>query len=131
MKKITKFNVVISLISFIFSIFTLIIIKNNFYELNYKSFLIGYIVGIITCLLYNINSGKNNSYFDSFNDNLIASVFTSSLIYNLIYYSITKSLGLTYNLIEIPIIYLLLLVGVVSIVTLLKYKNLLNKLRRK
>ena len=131
MKKITKFNVVISLISFIFSIFTLIIIKNNFYELNYKSFLIGYIVGIITCLLYNINSGKNNSYFDSFNDNLIASVFTSSLIYNLIYYSITKSLGLTYNLLEIPIIYLLLLVGVVSVVTLLKYKNLLNKLRRK
>ena len=131
MKKITKFNVVISLIAFIFSIFTFIVIKNNFYELNYKSFVIGYIVGIITCLLYNINNGKNNSYFDSFNDNLIASVFTSSLIYDLVYYSITKDLGVTYNLLEIPIIFLLLLVGYVSLVTLLKYKNLLNKLRRK
>ena len=108
-----------------------IVIKNNFYELNYKSFVIGYIVGIITCLLYNINNGKNNSYFDSFNDNLIASVFTSSLIYDLAYYSITKDLGVTYNLLEIPIIFLLLLVGYVSLVTLLKYKNLLNKLRRK
>lgn len=131
MKKITKFNVVIAMISLIFSIFTLFVIKNNFYELNYKSFVIGYIVGIITCLLYNINNGKNNSYSDSFNDNLIATVFTSSLIYNLVYYSITKDLGITYSLLEIPIIYFLLLVGYVSVVTLLKYKNLLNNLRRK
>lgn len=131
MKKITKFNIVISVISFAFSIFSLFIIQNNFYELNYKSFVISYIVGIITCLLYNINNGKNNSFLDSFNDNLVASIFTSSLIYNLVYYSITNNLSFTYNILEIPIIFFILLVGYVSIVTLLKYKNLLNKLRRK
>ena len=131
MKKITKFNVVISIISFVFSILALNVIKNNFYELNYKSFIIGYIVGILTCLLYNINNGKNNSYFDSFNDNLVASIFTSSLMYNLIYYSITKDISLVYSLLEIPIIYFLLLVGYASLISLLKYKNLLNKLRRK
>ncbi len=130
MRKIKPYNYFIILIFLIISILSIIVIKNNFYELNFISFVFASITGVISTIIYNINTGKHSALIDTFNDNLTSCVFNATLVYDLIYMSITNELKLTYGFIEIPIIFILIFMGFVSVISLLKYKNLMKRLKR-
>lgn len=111
------------------SISSFIILINNFYDMNLKAFLIALGVGIISAIIYNINTGKSSSVIDTFNDNLLTTIFNTSLTYDLVYSSITNDLNFVYCVLEIPIIFILVLIGYVMLVSFLKYVNLQRKLR--
>ena len=129
MKDVKTWNIILMIILLIISDLSIIVISFNFYDLNFKSFIIALITGIISMLIYNINKGKSSSLIDTFNDNLISCIFNSTLIYNLIYASITNDLRISYNFIEIPIIFILIFIGFVMFISYLKYNNLKRKLR--
>lgn len=129
MKQVKPFNYVIIGLLLLISIFSTAVLINNFYEINFVSFMYASITGIISMIIYNINTGKHGALIDTFNDNLLSTVFNSSLVYNLIYMSITKELKFTYGFIEMPIIFILIFIGFVALVSLLKYKNLMIRLR--
>ena len=128
MKKITWFNYVILIALCAISIFSLIIIIKNFYELNLISFIVAFLVGIVSNIIYNIENGRHTKLIDTFNDNLCNCIFRTSLVYDLIYSWITNELSFTYNFIEIPIIFTLLFIGFVMLISMLKYQNLYKKL---
>lgn len=130
MKKIKLWNIILTILLLALSVLSSIILYNNFYELNGKSFVFGLITGIVSLLIYNINTGKNKSLTDVFNDNLLSTVFNASLVYDLVYISITKELSITYGFLEVPMIFLFLLIGYVMLFSLLKYANFIKKLRR-
>lgn len=129
MKKIKPYNYVILVILLIISIFSFIVIANNLYELNIKSFVFGCATGVLSILIHNVSSGKHNSLIDTFNDNLLSTIFNSTLVYDLVYMSITNELKFTYGFVEIPIIFILIFVGFVMLISLFKYKYLLKKSR--
>ncbi len=129
MRKVKLYNYIIIGILTIISIFSIIIILNNFYEINFISFVFAIITGVVSTFIYNIKTGKHNSLMDTFNDNLLSCVFNTSLVYNLVYMSITSELKFVYGFIEMPIIFTLIFMGLVGIISLLKYKNLILKLR--
>lgn len=131
MKKIKPYNYFVIGIFLIISILSIIVIAKNFYEINLTSFIIAVITGTISTLIYNIKTGKHNSLMDTFNDSLLLCVFNSSLVYDLVYMSITDELKFTYGFIEMPIIFILIFMGFVGVISLLKYKNLIIKLRGK
>ena len=129
-KKIKIHNYYTTLILLIISILSLIVILKNNSELNMTSFVISCIVGIISTLIYNINSGKKNSYVDTFNDSLLSTIFNTTLVYDLLYSSITGNLRLTYGFIQMPLTFILIFIGFVSLISLLKYNNLIKKVRK-
>lgn len=129
MKPVVSFNYFMISILIIISIFSIIIIIKNFYEINFISFILAIITGIISTLTYDIYSGRHNSLVDVFNNNLLSTIFNTSLIYNLIYDSIFNKLSFTYGFIQMPIIFILIFIGFVALISLLKYKNLIKKLR--
>lgn len=129
MKKIKPYNYVILMVFLLISIFSIIVIANNFYELNLKSFIFGCATGILSILIHNVSSGKHNSLIDTFNDNLSSTIFNSTLVYDLVYMSITSELKFTYGFIEIPIIFIFIFIGFVMLISLFKYKHLLQKTR--
>ncbi len=129
MKNIKPYNYIIIGMLVVISILSIIVILNNFYEINFISFVFASITGVISTLIYNIKTGKHKSLIDTFNDNLLSCIFNASLVYNLVYMSITNELKFTYGFIEMPIIFILIFMGLVGIISLLKYKNLMIKLR--
>lgn len=129
-KQIKSNSYLLPVIFIVISTLSAIIIFKNLQDLEIKSFMIAIIIGIISTLIYNIKDGKHNTYIDTINDSMILTVFTSSLVYDLVYYSVTNTLKFTYAFIKIPIIFGLLFIGFVSVISLLKYKNLFNKLRK-
>ncbi len=129
MKEVKKVNYIIMILLLTISVLSFIVLIKNVYEVNLTSFVLGIITGFISMLTYNINTGKSNSLSDTFGDNLLSVVFNSSLMYNLVYFSITKSMSFTYAIIEIPIIFTLILIGFVMLVSIIKYNYFLKKLR--
>ncbi len=129
MKKVTKVNVLSLIITLFISIFSIIILVNNFYEMNLTAFISSIIVGVVSMLVYNVNTGKHASLTDTFNDNLLSTVFNATLVYDLIYFKFTNGLSITYGFLQIPITLTLVFVGFVMLISLLKYENLLKKLR--
>ncbi len=129
MKQVTKMDYLLLMILLIISVFTSIVLINNFYEMNIQSFVLAVGVGIISILIYNINNGKAGSLIDTFNDNLLSCVFNMTLIYDLAYSYLTNGLNFTYNFIEMPIIFALIIMGYVMLMSLLKYKYLFKRLR--
>ena len=129
MKKVKPASYFIIAVLLVISILSIIVIANNFYELNFVSFIVSSLAGIISMLIYNIKTGKHSSLLDTFNDNLLLTIFNSTLVYDLIYTSITNELKFTYGFIEIPLIFVLMFMGFTGLISLLKYKNLMNKLR--
>ena len=130
MKKIKTSDIIISIILLIVSIFSLSIIINNFYELNIYSFIFGLIVGVLSILFYNIDTGKHNCLSDTFIDNIIGTIFNSSLIYILIYDTRVSDISFVYGFMQIPITFCLIFVGFSYFISLLKYNNLFKKLRK-
>lgn len=129
MKKVSKFNIFALVITLIISIFSIIVLVNNFQEINFWAFIISIIVGIISMFIYNINTGKHAKFTDTFNDNLISTIFNSTMVYDLIYFKITGGLVLSYGFLKIPIILIFVLIGFVMLVSLIKYEHLVKKLR--
>ncbi len=130
MNDIKKWNIVLLIILLVISVLSSIVIAFNFYDLNLKSFIIALIIGIISMCIYNINKGKSTDLLDTFNDNLISTIFNATLTYNLAYSSITKDIKLIYNFIEIPIIFTFILIGFVMLISFLKYNNYKKRLRK-
>lgn len=130
MKKVKPFNYFVMILMLFISISSSIIISNNFYELDYTSFIISIIVGFITMLIYNIDTGKHSTISDTFSDNLLNTIFNATLAYNLIYSKINGTSSLLYGFFQIPIILLLVLIGFVKFISILKYVNLFKKLRK-
>lgn len=129
MKKVGKMNVLSLIVTLFISVFSIIILIRNFYEMNLIAFVISIIVGFISMFIYNINTGKHFNFTDTFNDNLLSTIFNSTLVYDLIYYKVTKGLSITYGFLQIPITLTLTLMGFVMLTSLMKYKYLLKKLR--
>lgn len=129
MKDVKKSNYIITIILLLISFLSFVVLINNFYEVNFISFVLAIITGFISMFIYNINTGKHNSLSDTFGDNLLSTVFNASLMYDLVYFYVTKSISFTYAIIEIPIIFILILIGFVMLASLLKYNYLLKKLR--
>lgn len=129
-KKITLFNIVLTVIFLIISTFSFMGLVNNFYEINKVSFIVAVIVGILSAFLYSIYNVKFKSFFDVSNDNLLLCVSKATLTYNLIYSSITNELKLTYGFIQIPLTFLIILIGYVMTITLFKYRNFLKGINR-
>lgn len=130
MKKITIFNVVFTILLLIISVSSMVVLINNFYEINYMSFVIACVIGVISTLIYNINNGKHRTLMDTFNDNLLSCIFSATLIYDLVYSSITSELKVTYGFVQMPLIFLLIFIGFVMLTSLFKYDHFLKKLRR-
>lgn len=130
MKKITLFNIISTIILLIISIFGIVSLINNFYEINYVSFVIACIIGSISILIYNINNGRHKSLSDTFNDNLLSCVFNATIVYDLIYSSITNELKLSYGFIQMPLIFAIIFIGFAMLISLFKYNYFLKKLRR-
>ena len=129
MKDVKKSNYIITIILLLISVLSFVVLINNFYEVNFISSVLAIITGFISMFIYNINTGKHNSLSDTFGDNLLSTVFNASLMYDLVYFYVTKSISFTYAIIEIPIIFILILIGFVMLASLLKYNYLLKKLR--
>ena len=130
MKKITSSNIIISIFLLIVSIFSLSVIINNFYDLNMYCFIAALIVGFLSILFYNIDTGKHNSLTDSFSDNIISTIFNSSLIYVLIYDTKVSDISFVYGFMQIPITFCLIFIGFAYFISLLKYNYLFRKLRK-
>lgn len=130
MKKITTSNIIISIFLLTLSIFSLSVVINNFYDLNIYAFVIALIVGFLSILFYNIDTGKHNSLSDSFSDNIIGTIFNSSLIYVLIYDTKVGNISFVYGFLQIPITFCLIFVGFTYFISLLKYNYLFKKLRK-
>lgn len=129
MKKIGKHNLIALLITLFISISSMVILINNFYEMNFTSFIFSVIVGFISMFIYNVNTGKHSNFTDTFNDNLLSTVFNSTMVYDLIYYKVTNGLSITYGFLQVPITFTLILMGFVMLISLIKYEYLLKKLR--
>ncbi len=129
-KQIKPHHCILMLVLLIISILSLIIILNNFSLINKTSFNIAIITGVISTLIYNINTGKHSSYTDTLNDSLILTIFNTTLVYDLVYSALVDTVSFTYGIIQMPIIFILIFIGFVSLISLLKYNNLINKLRR-
>ena len=129
-KKISIYNIILTIILLIVSVFCIINLAKNFYEVNYDSFVLAFIVGIISMLIYNIDSGKHKSFLDASFDNLLSCVFKTSLAYNLVYFELSNELKLTYGFIQMPLIFALILIGFVLLVTLFKYNYYLKRLTK-
>ncbi len=128
MKKVKKYNYFIILIFLLISILSIIILFKNFSEINTVSFVFATITGIVSALIYNINTGKHSTLVDTFNDNLLSCIFNATLVYDLIYSSINDNVNFLYGFIQMPIIFILTLIGIVAVISLLKYNYLVKKL---
>ncbi len=129
MKKIKPINIITLVITLLISIFSIIVLINNFYELNLTAFVISIIIGGLSIIIYNIDTGKHASINDTFSDNLLSTVFNATLVYDLVYYKITNGLPIMYGFVQMPIIFILVFIGFVMLISLLKYRYLLKKLR--
>lgn len=130
MKKVSLFNIIMVIISVVVSVLTAVVVATNFYDLNFQSFIMAVVTGVVSIIIYNINTGKHASVKDTVSDNLISCIFNATLVYDLVYAAITSELKLTYGLIQMPIIFSLIFVGPVGVVSLIKYKHLQKKLRQ-
>ncbi len=129
MKKISKKNLIALVISLFISIFSIIILINNFYNINLIAFIFSVIIGFVSMFIYNVNTGKHSNFKDTFNDNLLSTVFNSTLVYDLVYYKVIKGLPIAYGFVKIPIIITFILMGFVMLASLIKYNYLLKRLR--
>lgn len=129
MKDIKPINIVSLIITLLISITSSIVIFTNFFEVNTRALLISLLIGIITSLIYNVDTGKHKSLSEMFNDNLLSTIFNATVMYDLIYYKLTKELSIVYGFFQIPITLCLILIGYVMFISLLKYKHLLKSLR--
>lgn len=129
MKNVNYKCYILLLLLLFISISSLIIIIKNFNEVNYYSFIIALIIGIIKMFIYNIDSGKHGSIYETFSDNLISVVFVSSLVYDLIYSYISNDDTFTYLVFQMPISFLIIFSGFVMLISLLKYNHLLKKIK--
>lgn len=129
-KQIKAQDCVLMLILLIISILSFIIILNNSSLVNKTSFNIAVITGIISTLIYNTNTGKHSSYTDTLNDSLLLTIFNTTLVYNLVYSALVDTVSFNYGIIQMPIIFILIFIGFVALISLLKYNNLINKLRK-
>lgn len=129
MKKVNPYSYVIIAFVSLISLFSIIVLLYNFYEINLTSFICAVVVGNLSIFIYNINTGKHGALTDTINDNLISCVFNATLVYDLVYTSITNELNFTYGFIQMPITFVLIFMGLASVVSLLKYNNLMTKLR--
>lgn len=80
-------------------------------------------------LIYNVDTGKHASLSDTFNDNLLVTVFNSTIVYDLIYSKLNNGLSITYGFLQIPLTFILIFMGFVLLVSSIKYIYLLKKLR--
>lgn len=129
-KQIKPHHCVLMLVLLVISILSFIIILNNFSLVNKTSFNIAVITGIISTLIYNTNTGKHSSYTDTLNDSLLLTIFNTTLVYDLVYSALVETVSFTYGIIQMPIIFILIFIGFVALISLLKYNNLINKLRK-
>ena len=129
-KQINSNSYALTALFIIISILSSFIILKNENDIEHSSFVIAIVMGIISTLIYNIKDGKHSTYTDTIGDSMILTVFTASLLYNLICFSITGKLKFIDVFIKTPIIFGLIFIGFVSVVSLIKYKNLFNKLRK-
>ncbi len=129
-KQIKPHDCVLMIVLLTISILSLVIILNNFSLINKTSFNIAVITGIISTLIYNTNTGKHSSYTDTLNDSLLLTIFNTTLVYNLVYSASVDTVSFTYGIIQMPIIFILIFIGFVALISLLKYNNLINKLRK-
>ncbi len=129
MRKVKPYNYVVIAFIALISLLSIIVLLNNFYEINKNSFICAVITGTLSTFIYNIKAGKHSALIDTFNDNLLSCVFNSTIVYNLVYMSITNELNFTYGFIQMPLTFALIFMGLVAIVSLLKYNNLMVRLR--
>lgn len=128
MKSIDKKVYALMFFLLLFSIGGILVIRNNFNELNLISFLVACIVGVFKLIIYNIDTGKHASVYETFSDCLLSVVFSMSLSYDLIYTSISKSIGYKYLFIQMPLLFLIISIGFVMLISLIKYKNYYKKI---
>lgn len=128
MKKVKKFDIFILIFTLFISIGSFIIVINNFYELNKTAFIVAIVVGILSMLIYNIDTGKHSSLSETYYDNLLNTVFNATLAYDLVYAKITNGLQFTYGFLQIPLTLLLIFIGFVQIISFFKYVHLYKKL---
>lgn len=129
MKKVSNFSLTIIAIEIFVSVLSIIVLIRNFSNINKEAFIVAMIAGVISTLSYNIDTGRHNSIRETTSDNLFSSIFNASLVYDLIYLSYMSKLEFAYGFIEMPIIFILLFIGFTSVISLLKYNNLMKKLR--
>lgn len=129
MKSIRPINYIALIVTLIISIASILIIIRDFKEYNLISFVVALITGTISMHIYNIDTGKHGKVTDTFSDNLLSTVFNSTVIYNLLYSYYVGDISVAYGFLSMPIVFALIFMGFVMFVSILKYKYLLKKLR--
>ena len=129
-KELKKYNYIVSIVLIVIGILSFIVVIKNSSELYMTGFIVSLIMGVLSASIYNINTGKHKTLTDTFSDNLLATIFNTTLVYDLIYLNNMGNLKISYGFIQMPIIFTIILMGYVSLVSILKYRNLINKLRK-
>lgn len=129
-KKISIYNIIFTIFLLIISILSVVNLVKNFYEVNYDSFVLACIIGIISMLIYNIDTGKHKSFIDTACDNLISCIFKTSLAYDLLYFELSNELKIIYGFIQMPLIFILVFIGFVMLISLFKYNCYLKRLTK-
>ncbi len=130
MKKVSLGNYVMVFIFLLVSVTSLFTLIFNFYEINLLSFILAFVTAVMSMLIYNINNGRHASFQETVNDNLLSCIFNTTLVYDLVYASITNELNIMYGFVQMPLTFLFLFIGFVMLVSLFKYKYLFRRLNR-
>lgn len=129
MSKIRPINIVALIGTLLLSLGSILVLVKDFSEFHIFSFICGIVVGVVSLMAYNINTGRHASLTATFNDNLLTTIFYAVLTYNLLY---SKYVGMgtkTYYFLQVPITFILLLSGLVLLSSIIKYTRFLKKLR--
>jgi len=129
MNKIKPINIIALIITLVLSVGSLIVLSNDFSEFHMFSFICALIVGFVSMIAYNINTGRHSSLTATFNDNLITTIFYSTLTYDLLYSKYVGGVTGTYYLLQVPITLIFVLIGFVLLSSTIKYGRFLKKLR--
>ncbi len=131
MKPIKKHDYVIVIMLLIVSVISIFALVKTFKEIKTLAFILGLITGLLSIFIYNIKTGKHMTFKDALLDNLLSAVFNATLTNDLIYLSFSSKLDFFEGFIKMPFIFTFILIGLVGIITALKYNNLIIKLRGK
>lgn len=133
MKEITNFDniriVLCIVISILMSIFLYFSKNAIVHTLNVKPFIYGYVCGLIVPFLYNIKEGRHEKVFNTFIDNFVCTIFGTMLVYLLVTNNMNKSLNFLKDVLYPMFVYIITLLWIILLVSTIKYKALIKKLR--
>ena len=129
-KKIKPFNYVLMILLIIISIISVFLMIKNNYLYHIKPLVSAILLGLLKTIIYSDYIEEKISIMKIFFKITKTSLFSSSLIYDIIYMSNVNNGNTKYMLLVIPFTFLFLFSGFNMIISYMKYNKLLKKIRK-